>query len=69
MNNHQVLLKFVLERSASEPLRRRIRILRGLAAICGDSTEEGQLNGLADQLETADKKCADFKFKVIKKTT
>ncbi len=69
MTDHQALLKFVLERSATEPVWHRIKILRGLAAICGDSNEESQLNQLAGQLETADQHCAAFKFSFVKKTS
>jgi hypothetical protein len=69
MTNHQALLRFVLERSATEPLRRRIKILRGLAAICGDSTEETRLNNLATQMETVDQHVAAFKFSFVKKKT
>jgi len=54
MNPLQELIKFVLEKAETEPLRRRAAIYRGLASICGDELEAAHLKAVADDLERAD---------------
>jgi len=67
MNNHEILLEFVLTTAHTEPVERRIRIYRGLAAICGDPLEEQRLLALAWDLEKADDSCRRFKFNFVQK--
>ena len=47
------LFEFVLEKSEGEPPSRRIRILRALAQFAGAPDVTGQINALADDLESA----------------
>lgn len=56
------LIRFVLESSDQQPVHRRVTLYRGLANICGDETEAKQLTTLADELEKADARCAEFIF-------
>jgi hypothetical protein len=67
MNDHLTLLNFVLEKALEAPNEKRIRIYRGLAAICGDEQEEANLKALAATLEKAERLCREFNFSFVQK--
>jgi len=58
--NHATLVRWVLDRSAQEPVQKRVPLLRGLAEVCGNPALTEQLNNQADQLEKADRCCAEL---------
>jgi hypothetical protein len=65
--DHLELMWFVLEASQGEPLKRRVRILRGLARVCGEPAEEKRLLELAADLAETDELCAEFNLSFIQK--
>jgi hypothetical protein len=62
LNQHEKLVQFVLEQSAEQPLSRRISLYRSLAEIVGNQKDTLRLKRLAEELERADKRCAEFTF-------
>ena len=65
--NHLEMMRVVLEASEHLPTAQRIRVLRGLAEICGDRQEQDELHHLALSLEQADKNCREFNFSFVQK--
>jgi hypothetical protein len=63
------LLKFVVETADELPVRRRILVYRGLAAVCGDEDDMKRLHAMADALHQAEAICRDQKFSLIQKNT
>jgi hypothetical protein len=65
--DHFELMSFVLEASESLPLVRRVKVIRGLANLCGDPQEQASLLALAEQLKRSDELCREFNFSFIQK--
>ena len=59
------MIKTTLEASEHLPVARRVKVLRGLADVCGDSREAARLKDLADSLHIADANCREFNFKFV----
>lgn len=62
-NRHEKLIAWVLEKSADEPLRKRIELLRGAAELIGDENEARRLRVIALDLLRADIRCREFAFR------
>lgn len=62
LSPHEKIIQFVLEQSAQQPLCKRISLYRSLAEIAGSPKDTQQLKTLADELECADARCAEFAF-------
>jgi hypothetical protein len=46
------------------PIARRVLLYRGLAEICGDAAETRELIQLAHDLESAERRCREFRFNI-----
>lgn len=62
------LIRFALDRSAQEPIKRRIAIYHGIGFICGDEAESRRLHELANDLSAAEERFAEFIFNFSEKT-
>lgn len=62
LNHHEKIIQFVLEQSEQQPLARRISIYRSLAETVGSPKETQRLKNMAEELERADQRCAEFAF-------
>lgn len=59
------MLNFVITRAEAEPVRTRIRLLRAVAATCGQESAAADLLKRAQLLENADALCREFSFAEI----
>lgn len=57
---HSELIGFVLDRAQEESPRKRARLYRALAEVCGRPEERDELVSLASNLEKADGLCCEF---------
>lgn len=67
MSDLMELLRFVMEKAPGEPVARQAKILRGLAAVCGDEADARKLQLAAVNLETAESLCRDLNTSFIQK--
>lgn len=51
-----------MEQAETQPIRKRVEIYRALAAFAGDPADSRDLSRIADELESADKRCREFSF-------
>ena len=59
----QTVISFCLEHAENAPSAKRVPLYRGLAKICSDKNLAAKFSTLADDLETADHNCREFRFK------
>lgn len=52
----ELIVDFVLEKAAGEPVSRRVELYRALAAVMDDGAEAACLSDAADELEQAEAK-------------
>jgi hypothetical protein len=65
-SEHQkAVMDFCLENAEQAPVSRRVLLYRGLAEICGDLREQKNLKQMAADLETADRRCREFRFNFL----
>lgn len=63
MNNDlQELFVFILQKAEEEPIERRVKIYRALAAICGDALWQEHLRTIAGDLEKAARTLASLQL-------
>lgn len=62
ITDHEFTIAWALAKSEMEPAHRRIRILRGIAEVCGAPKEREELHALASRLEEADLRCCEFRL-------
>lgn len=67
-NPHTELFDFVLEKLESEPVKRRVRMLRVLSNYAGAPELTNKLSEIADALEHADRACQEFAFQLTHPT-
>lgn len=63
------MMAVTLEAAEALPLARRVKVLRGLAAVTGDKHESAELLKQADLLAHSDALCREFKFSFIQKNS
>lgn len=70
MNTAELAVVFEEARrnETSLPVPRRILLYRGLANLCGDVLLSAQFHDLADELESADRRCREFRFELPAQT-
>jgi hypothetical protein len=61
-NRHENLISWILEKSANEPLPKRIEVLRAAAELIGSEPQAKQLKQIALELAKADIRCREFAF-------
>ncbi len=63
MNAAATIADYVQEKLPGEPVRRRIKLTRALAALETDRTQASELEAIADDLERAEKRQQRLKFR------
>jgi len=59
----KTIIEFCLEKSHEVDIPKRIKLYRGLAEFCGDMQQGADLFRRADELETAERRCREFRFR------
>lgn len=67
-NDLNALVSFVLEKAEQEPPRKRAALYRGLAIVCGDKKDQGELRIMACAFLHADDISRAFKSSFVQKT-
>ncbi len=62
LKSRQIVFDKFLRFVEAEPIRERIASYRALADIIGTVPESRRLNQLADDMESADRRCREFHF-------
>jgi hypothetical protein len=63
--NHLEMMRVTLEASENLPAARRVKVLQGLADVCGDQIEAEKLRQQAAILAAADDLCREFNFNFV----
>ena len=56
----QTVINFCMTQASNAPVHDRVKLYRGLAEFCGDKQEAANLNAVADDLETADRRSREL---------